>query len=436
MRISEIYIKDLYGTYTYHISNLLSQNLLVLTGYNGMGKTTILNIVRNIAESNLWFFYELDFLEIKVSFEGGLVLNMTSDSSVPQGMLGNKELQDENINPEKRLKYEWCRDRKVISSVTVDQRNFYKAFTVVCKADFVSEESGWVDLMRPRMKEIVAYICKRQNAISFEMIQSSIRAFMIPAQRVKQIHLVSDDDDRYPFSSSEMEEIDTVDVVAECFGKMLEQKRIEFLSNLQNSKNQLMDRLLDADTQVLTEEEYSAMASDVQAKIDDLGRFGITYEKVRAYSENNARLLSAYLLDLRDTLDKYIGLLNDLNLFASILREKHFLHKTISFSPSYGFKAFNEQGISIQPSLLSSGEQNMIILLYRMIFEVRDGDILLIDEPEISMHVVWLKEFVKDVLKIASCKKNVQILIATHSPQIVRGAEDNCFDLEMSNHGE
>lgn len=78
----------------------------------------------------------------------------------------------------------------------------------------------------------------------------------------------------------------------------------------------------------------------------------------------------------------------------------------------------------------------MIILLYRMIFEVRDGDILLIDEPEISMHVVWLKEFVKDVLKIASCKKNVQILIATHSPQIVRGAEDNCFDLEMSNHGE
>lgn len=78
----------------------------------------------------------------------------------------------------------------------------------------------------------------------------------------------------------------------------------------------------------------------------------------------------------------------------------------------------------------------MVILLYRMIFEVHDGDILLIDEPEISMHVVWLKEFIKDVQKIASCKKNVQILIATHSPQIVRGAEDSCFDLEMNNHGE
>lgn len=434
MRISEIYIKGLYGIYTYHISNLLSQNLLVLTGYNGMGKTTILNIVKNIAESNLWFFYTLDFEEIKVSFEDGLVLSMISHSS-EQALFGNKDFQDENINPEKRLTYAWYRDKKVLSSVNVGRHNFYKAFTVVCKSDFMSEDSDWVDQMQSKMKEIVAYLCKKQNAISFEMIQSSIRAFMIPAQRVKQIHLVSDDDN-YPFLTTEMEEIDTIDVVAENFGKMLEQKRIEFLFNVQKSKNQLMDRLLDADTQILNADEYSVTALDVQTKIDALGHFGITYEKVRPYSENNARLLSAYLLDLRDTLCKYIDLLNDLNLFASILNEKHFLHKTISFSPSYGFKAFNEQGISIKPSLLSSGEQNMIILLYRMIFEVHDGDILLIDEPEISMHVVWLKEFIEDVLKITSCKKGIQILIATHSPQIVRGAEDNCFDLEMNNHGE
>jgi len=436
MKISEIYIKGLYGIYTYHISDLIGRNLLILTGYNGMGKTTILNIVKNIADSNLWYFYELNFEEIRVAFEGGLVLRMSSDNSVRQVMFGSEELQDENINPEKRLTYEWYREEKNISSVTVDRHNFYKAFTVVCKADFMPEDSDWAELMLPKMKEIVAYICKRQNAISFEMIQSSIRTFMIPAQRIKQIHLVSVDDDRYPFPTSEMEEIDTVDVVAKNFGQMLEQKRIEFLSNIQNSKNQLMDRLLDADTQVLEEDEYSAMALEVQAKIDALGQFGITYERVRPYSGDNARLLSAYLLDLRDTLDKYIGLLNDLNLFASILREKHFLHKTISFSPSYGFKAFNEQGISIKPSLLSSGEQNMIILLYRMIFEVHVGDILLIDEPEISMHVVWLKEFIKDVLRIASCKKDVQILIATHSPQIVRGAENNCFDLEMNKYGE
>lgn len=108
---------------------------------------------------------------------------------------------------------------------------------------------------------------------------------MIPAQRVKQIHLVSEDDDSYPFPSSEMKEIDTVDVVAESLGDMLEQKRIEFLSNVQESKNHLMDRLLDADTQVLSKDEYSAIAIDVQTKINALGQFGITYEKIRPYNE-------------------------------------------------------------------------------------------------------------------------------------------------------
>lgn len=130
MRISEIYIKGLYGVYTYKIANLLSQNLLVLTGYNGMGKTTILNIVKNIAESNLWFFYKLDFEEIKVSFEDGLLLKMLSNNS-EQAMFGNKELQDENINPEKLLTYAWYRDKKLLSSVTVGRHNFYKAFTVI-----------------------------------------------------------------------------------------------------------------------------------------------------------------------------------------------------------------------------------------------------------------------------------------------------------------
>lgn len=46
-----------------------------------------------------------------------------------------------------------------------------------------------------------------------------------------------------------------------------------------------MDRLLDADTQVLSKDEYSAIAIDVQTKINALGQFGITYEKIRPYNE-------------------------------------------------------------------------------------------------------------------------------------------------------
>lgn len=287
MKITEIFIKGLYGSYTYHIKGLDSQNLLVLTGYNGMGKTTLLNVVKNIAESNLWFFYELEFEELNVSFEEGLTLSMKSEKETSPSMTGKMETSDENVSPEKYLTYEWYRDSALLSGVRVNRHTFYKAFSVVFKKEFVSEESDWETEMSSKMREIVSYICKKQNAMSFEMIQSSIKAFMIPAQRVKQIRLVTDEEERFFFPSSKMEEIDTIDLVAENFGKMLDRKRIEFLSSIQNSKNHLMDRLLNADTQVLSEDEYESIARDAQAKIDDLSQFGIVYERVRPYSQNS-----------------------------------------------------------------------------------------------------------------------------------------------------
>ena len=106
-------------------------------------------------------------------------------------------------------------------------------------------------------------------------------------------------------------------------------------------------------------------------------------------------------------------------MFSSILKEKRFAHKRILFSPDYGFKVFSDKGVSIKPARLSSGEQNTIILLYRIIFDVMKGDVLLIDE-EFIMNL-------QDIIKAKGC----QVIIATHSPQIVRGAYDYCYDLEL-----
>lgn len=437
MKISEIDIKGLYGSYSYKITQLEHQNLLLLTGYNGMGKTTILNIVKGIADSNLWFFYELPFDEINVCFEDGLSLKIRHLQHKSDELIAISDNSDANINPERPLVYEWFKDGASLSRIIVDRHTFYKAFVVLYKAEFISEDdTDWIPLMKSRMNDVVSYISRKQNAKSMDMLQSSVKAFMIPAQRVRQIRLKNPDEGRFPYDQSELEEIDTIEVVAEKFGKLLDRKRIEFLTQMQSSKNGLMERLLDADAKDIGKDAYEAKAKDVQDKIDDLSQFGIAYEHIRPYNAANGKLLSAYLGGLKEMLEKFSGLIQDLKLFSSILQKKHFLHKTISFSPSYGFKAFDDKGISIPSSKLSSGEQNIIILLYRIIFEVHDGDILLIDEPEISMHVVWLKEFIDDLQTIAATKSKVQIVIATHSPQIVRGAVGYCFDLEMNNDGK
>ena len=79
-------------------------------------------------------------------------------------------------------------------------------------------------------------------------------------------------------------------------------------------------------------------------------------------------------------------------------------------------------------SKLSSGEKHEFIMLFKLIFETPANSLVLIDEPEISLHVSWQLEFMSDLAKMQSANQ-FQSIIATHSPQIIQGADHITFDL-------
>lgn len=65
-----------------------------------------------------------------------------------------------------------------------------------------------------------------------------------------------------------------------------------------------------------------------------------------------------------------------------------------------------------------SGEQQELVLHYDLLFRVPSNTIVLIDEPELSLHVAWQKRFLPDLLKIVELS-NFDALVATHSPYVV-----------------
>jgi predicted ATP-dependent endonuclease of OLD family len=67
-------------------------------------------------------------------------------------------------------------------------------------------------------------------------------------------------------------------------------------------------------------------------------------------------------------------------------------------------------------------------MLYKLIFETPENSLVLIDEPEISLHVVWQLEFMADLLEVQAANR-FQSIIATHSPQIFQGVEHLVVDL-------
>lgn len=117
-----------------------------------------------------------------------------------------------------------------------------------------------------------------------------------------------------------------------------------------------------------------------------------------------------------------------MDLFTDIINTR-FLFKKIIISKENGFKILDEEyRKEIKLKDLSSGEQQEIVLFYDLIFNIESDLLLLIDEPEISLHVLWQKMFLNDLLRIVQ-DKSISVIVATHSPQIISGHWDIQIDL-------
>jgi predicted ATP-binding protein involved in virulence len=88
----------------------------------------------------------------------------------------------------------------------------------------------------------------------------------------------------------------------------------------------------------------------------------------------------------------------------------------------------------IQLTKLSAGEKQLLIILFSVYLQQRQPYIMLMDEPEISLHIEWQSKLIDTLLAI---NPNIQLIIATHSPSIFgKGWGDkfvNILDLTSSN---
>lgn len=67
----------------------------------------------------------------------------------------------------------------------------------------------------------------------------------------------------------------------------------------------------------------------------------------------------------------------------------------------------------------SSGEASILTTLIALIPELEDNSLVVIDEPEISLHPSWQYRYVNLLDKILSKKRGCHIVIATHSHFII-----------------
>ncbi|MCH5178234.1 MAG: ATP-binding protein [Prevotellaceae bacterium] len=89
-------------------------------------------------------------------------------------------------------------------------------------------------------------------------------------------------------------------------------------------------------------------------------------------------------------------------------------HKTIDRSSNE--LMFVQYGERLAPYRLSSGEKQMLIILLTVLLQNRQPYVLLMDEPEASLHVEWQQRLVGIIRRM---NPNVQIILTTHSPALI-----------------
>jgi predicted ATPase len=96
-------------------------------------------------------------------------------------------------------------------------------------------------------------------------------------------------------------------------------------------------------------------------------------------------------------------------------------HKTIT-RDARSFIAFKDSHQNIiEWADLSRGEKNLLCLLLLAFAERDHGCVFILDEPDLSLHIEWQQRLVSSLLKLSP---KSQFIIATHSPAMFMNDED------------
>jgi predicted ATPase len=112
---------------------------------------------------------------------------------------------------------------------------------------------------------------------------------------------------------------------------------------------------------------------------------------------------------------------NGVEIKKITLKQAEYLNAYLGLNPEV--QLFTERdNKKLSYSELSSGEQNRIATALKIIANAENNTLILIDEPEISLHLRWQMDFHSFITGIMSDHDNYHVLIATHSPVIVSEA--------------
>lgn len=431
MRISTIKVKNLFDLYNHEINLNVKDHITIIYGQNGVGKTIILEMIKSLFSSDYKIFFLVPYEEFSIEFDDGKViclkrikvdLSQTIDESVAEpGKKDDLLVISLNDDEQSQIKIERKNFGKNLYNKIMEvpgimpfdhERWFYRPTGEVISADEAISRFG-------------LEFEEKNNEQWFTDFKNSTNVNLIKTQRL--LRFKQRLDSGAPSSIVE----NTVNDYSKELSRTIQEKLAEYASLSQSLDRTFPIRLAEK-TDDLGIEKLKAKLSyqeERRAKLIKTGLLDpegeIDFKYLSRLSQENAQVLSVFTEDVEKKLDVFNELSKKIDLFVDIINTR-FVNKSISINKTKGFIFTSSNGKNILPINLSSGEQHELILYYELLFRIKENSLILIDEPEISLHIEWQRAFLKDLHKVIELV-DLDALIATHSPDIVY----NRFDLTV-----
>ncbi|MFZ2725636.1 MAG: AAA family ATPase [Methylococcaceae bacterium] len=424
--IKSFSVYGLFGTHDVHI--LFNENIKILIGENGLGKTQVLNIFYYILTQNFPRLSEFNFNRVQLTFSKGNSIEIHKnniDELIKR--LYKHPILEELINDIGFSRFEllrnefikskgdWRRlDEKLLGS-KIRKYPTHHVFRVLEELEMLNKEGSLGKVLDTCRKKIRSEIkdLKVLYFPTFRRVEEDLHNLGYDEDNLLDeedtvIHFGMDDVSKR-FRSIE-HEIDQL--LKEGFSKITSEFMSQLVNGFEGNDNSCLDKIDENGIDIILARVGNQLP---KADKDNIRNIVMNKKITNPYS-------LYFLKKLIEIYEKQKELDNSIKTFKDVCNN-YLIGKKVFYDES-AIKIFIKSSLTNDEILLkylSSGEKQIVSMFSKVYLSKEERFIVLFDEPELSLSMIWQKQLLPDVLKSKKCDF---LLAVTHSPFIFENELD------------
>lgn len=436
VKITKLTIRKLHGHTDYNVK--FNDDITFLYGDNGCGKTTILNIITYLITGKIYELFQFKFERIILSYVSAQAQNSDKIVVCSDGESITLSFNDEQVRIESQ-RFEYMSRN---SDEPEEIERFYFSEYPILKS--IREVFNYIYLplnrngnvmidyhynMRNRKVVQSRYSMRNRIGNSVDYTLFDVESLISQAYNKVNFSLnrISEHfTDEMLSAFLDVDNISTMPLVLEYMKSLNDTK----INQIQLEYTNVVKTVLkyDAETETKIDTFFKSLKEEISdaKKINDVR---LTVDLLFKLSEltkitniiSKAEKIEQSKKKVRQPIEDFLNTVN------SYIQSNN-SEKQVGIDSDGTIYLKTNQGNKVNIQNLSSGEKQIVTFFAYLIFGLQTSNqsIFIVDEPELSLHLNWQRKFVDSILSI---NDNVQLIFATHAPEMIGRHRDKAVKL-------